>query len=230
MAADLGLVAHAAQADAQELAAQRFGDAFAQRGLADARRAHKAEDRAFHLVARQLAHGDMFDDARLDLLKPVMRAFQDVFGVFQVQVFLAELMPGQSQQPVEIGVDDARLRRHRRDDAQARHFFHGFLVDFAGQARASNALLQLVDFLLEYIAVAQFLLNDANLLAQVHFALIGRDFVLQPRMHFVVDFVVLQFAGQQHGQQFQALLHIVQLKQLLQVIRRQGQNRRERIA
>ena len=46
VAADLGLVVHAAQADPDELAAQGLGDALAQRRLAGAGRAGEAEDRA----------------------------------------------------------------------------------------------------------------------------------------------------------------------------------------
>src|SRR5439155_23258762 len=46
MAADLGLVVDAAEADAREGAAGRLGDALAERGLADARGADEAEDRA----------------------------------------------------------------------------------------------------------------------------------------------------------------------------------------
>ena len=49
MAADFRLVPHAAQRDARELAAQRVGHAFAQRGLADARRADEAKNRPFDL-------------------------------------------------------------------------------------------------------------------------------------------------------------------------------------
>src|SRR5215467_5567658 len=46
MAADLGLVTHAAQRHAHEVAAGRLGDRLAQRGLADARWPDQAEDRA----------------------------------------------------------------------------------------------------------------------------------------------------------------------------------------
>src|SRR5262245_29445854 len=67
MAADLGLVVHAAQADARELAAHGAGDRLAQRGLAHAGRADKAQDRRL-AFRRQLAHGEILDDALLDLL------------------------------------------------------------------------------------------------------------------------------------------------------------------
>ena len=50
VAADLGLVAHAAERDAHELAAERARDRLAERGLADAGRADEAEDRAREVV------------------------------------------------------------------------------------------------------------------------------------------------------------------------------------
>ena len=55
VAADFGLVVHAAQRDALELAAQRAGDGAAQAGLAHARRSDKAQDRALH-VGLELEH------------------------------------------------------------------------------------------------------------------------------------------------------------------------------
>ena len=47
VAANLGLIVHAAQRDAGELAAQRAGNRMAQRGFADAWRANQTEDGAF---------------------------------------------------------------------------------------------------------------------------------------------------------------------------------------
>ena len=48
MSADFGLVVHAAQRHAHELAAQRPRDGFAQRGLAHARRSDETQDRPLH--------------------------------------------------------------------------------------------------------------------------------------------------------------------------------------
>jgi hypothetical protein len=69
MSADLGLVADAAQAHAHELAPERAGDAPAERGLADARRARETEDRALELPD-QRQHRDVVEDAFLDLASP----------------------------------------------------------------------------------------------------------------------------------------------------------------
>ena len=50
VAANLRFVAHSAQRNARELAAERVGHAFAERGFADAGRADEAKDRAFDLL------------------------------------------------------------------------------------------------------------------------------------------------------------------------------------
>ncbi len=77
VAADLGLVAHAAERHAHELAAGRLGDRLAERGLADARRADEAQDRAGQLVGA-LLHGEILDDALLDLLEAVVIGVEDL--------------------------------------------------------------------------------------------------------------------------------------------------------
>jgi hypothetical protein len=72
VAADLGLVAHAAEGDAHEGAAGGVGDRLAERGLADPGRAGEAEDRGAAVVARELEHGHVLEDALLDLVEAVV--------------------------------------------------------------------------------------------------------------------------------------------------------------
>ena len=83
---------------------------------------------------------------------------------------------------------------------------------------------------MEGVALAEFLLDDAQLLAQVHFALVGGDFILQARVHFVMDSIVAQLAGQDQRQQLQPRLDIGEFQQLLHVIGGQGQDSRQRVA
>src|SRR4029079_1513360 len=71
VAADLCLVAHAAERDAAELAADRARDRATERGLADARRPREAQDRTL-LVVLELAHRHVLDDALLDLVEVVV--------------------------------------------------------------------------------------------------------------------------------------------------------------
>src|SRR5206468_9593842 len=76
MTADLGLVAHAAERHAHELAAERPRDRLADRRLAGAGRADEREDGARLAVGldapllAQLADGDVLDDAVLHVLEP----------------------------------------------------------------------------------------------------------------------------------------------------------------
>ena len=84
VAADLGLVAHAAQRHADELAAQRPRDRLAERGLADAGRPDEAEDRPARLW-RELADRQVLEDALLHLLEAVVVLVEDLARVVDVQ-------------------------------------------------------------------------------------------------------------------------------------------------
>ena len=76
MAADLSLVAHAAERHADELAIRRSRDRLAHRRLAGTGRSDQREDRAGALVLghaallAQLAHGQVLGDAVLHILEP----------------------------------------------------------------------------------------------------------------------------------------------------------------
>ena len=71
MTADLGFVPHAAQADAHILAAKAFRDGTRNTGLANTRRAYQTDDLCLH-VRCQLAHGQHFQNAILDLFQAVV--------------------------------------------------------------------------------------------------------------------------------------------------------------
>ena len=79
VAADLGLVTHAAERHAHEFAAGRFRDRLAERGLADAGRPDEAEDRPGQLVGA-LLHGEILDDALLDLLQAIVIGVENLLG------------------------------------------------------------------------------------------------------------------------------------------------------
>ncbi len=92
MPADLGLVAHAAEGDANELAAQRPSHALTQRRLADTGRTGQhhhgagtaaADDRHAALGATR-PHGQVLDDAVLDVVQPVVVGVEDLARRLQV--------------------------------------------------------------------------------------------------------------------------------------------------
>ena len=114
VAADLGLVAHAADRDAHELAPERARDRLAERRLADARRPDEAEDRPGDL-ALELRDGEVLDDPLLDLVEVVVVLVEDPAGLLEVEVVLGRLVPRQREDPLEVRADDAVLGRGRRE-------------------------------------------------------------------------------------------------------------------
>ena len=111
--ADLGLVAHAAEREADELAVRAAGDRAGEGRLADAGRADEAEDRALRVVD-ELAHGEELDDALLHLLEPVVVVVEDLLGGVEVLALAGLLRPRHRDQPVEVVAGDGRLGGHRR--------------------------------------------------------------------------------------------------------------------
>src|SRR5205823_14803092 len=116
VATDLGFIVDAAEAHPDELAAHRPGDALAERGLADAGRSDEGEDRAADLVSEG-ANREVLEDPLLDLLQAVMVLVEDPGGFLDVELVVRRDVPGQTNQPVDIGPDDADLRRGGRDPA-----------------------------------------------------------------------------------------------------------------
>ena len=83
VAADLGLVAHAAEREPHELAVEGPGDRSAERGLADARRSDEAEDRPLETLLQGVDREEL-EDPLLDLLDVVVVLVQDLAGPLDV--------------------------------------------------------------------------------------------------------------------------------------------------
>ena len=117
VAADLGLVAHATEGDADELPVERPGHRLAQRGLADTGRADEdqdrpgptAVDRRQATLGAQLAHREVFEDALLHVHEPVVVLVEDVGRGGDVEGVLGADTPGQLEHGVEPGADPAAL-------------------------------------------------------------------------------------------------------------------------
>src|SRR3546814_3866236 len=83
MTADLRFVTHTAERHAHELAIDRIRDRAPERSLADAGRADEAQDRPLQLFHARL-HRQVFDDAFLDFLQPVVILVE--LGLRQIQI------------------------------------------------------------------------------------------------------------------------------------------------
>ena len=214
VAADFALIAHAAKADADEFPPRGAGDRAAQRGLADARRADKAQDRPLELVRARL-HGEIFDDAFLDLFEPVVIGIEHLFGAEQILFHPALHAPRQIEQPVQIVAHHRRFRRHRAHRAQLFQLALGLVLGFLRQFRAGDLFLKLVELVLTILAIAQLALNGLHLFVQVIFALRLFHLGFDARLDLFLDLQDGHFALHQPVNLFQPLGHVKRFEQLL---------------
>ena len=125
VAADLGLVADAAEGDPHERAAQGAGDRLAEAGLADAGRPDEGDDRATPRpvaalgvavaastapLGPQLAHGEELDDAVLDLVEAVVVGVEHLAGVGQVELVGGALAPRELEHACRARCGSSRAR------------------------------------------------------------------------------------------------------------------------
>jgi len=215
VAANLRLVTHAAQADAHELAAQRAGDGAAERGLARARRADEAQDGTAQIVGGDATDGDVLQDAVLDLLQPVVVGVEHGGGVGHVEIVGRLLHPRQVENPVDIGADDADLRRHWRHGRQPREFLFRLGPHVFRQVLGRHGGAQLVQLLGEDVQFAQLALDDAHLLAQEVLAVGAIDLLLHLALDFVLKLQYVQLLGQQDADHLEPLVGAKRLHDLL---------------
>ena len=108
VAADLGLVPDAAEADADIFSAQRLRDALSEARLAGARRPGEQEDRAL-LLAFEFHDREVLDDPVLDFLKAVVVAFENFSRRLDIDALLLFGLPREVEDEVEIVPDNGAL-------------------------------------------------------------------------------------------------------------------------
>src|SRR6185503_1208093 len=133
VAADLGLVVHAAERDALELASRGARDRLAERGLADSGRADEAQDRALALGV-ELAHREVLEDAALDLVEAVVVLIQDFPGFLNVYFLRLGALPGQLGEPLQVGAQHRAFGAALAHALQALELLHRVLVGVLGHA------------------------------------------------------------------------------------------------
>ena len=172
VAAHLGLVGDAAQADADEGPVQGLGHGLSQGGLADAGRAVEAEDRrpgprgrlVPGLGRQQLAHGDVFEDALLDLVQAVVGVGQDLGRGVQVGHLAGGGGPGHAGQPLEVVAGHLGLGALGAHALQAAQLPLGDLASLRGEGGLGHLLLQLRQVVA--VALAQLVADRLELLPQ----------------------------------------------------------------
>ena len=223
MAADLRLVAHAAQRHAHELAVGGPGDRLAERGLAHAGRADQAQDRRLQLVDA-LLHREVLDDALLDLLEAVVIGVEDLDRLGEVLADLALLLPRQPDQRVDEVAHDRRLGRHRRHHLELLQLRHRLGFGLLRHPGGLDLLLHLVEVGV-LVALAQLLLDRLDLLVQVVLALALLHLALDAAADALLDLQDVDFAFQQAQQVLEALADVDHLQDFLLLLQLQRQVR-----
>ena len=170
VAADLGLVADAAEAHAHELASERAGDRLAQRRLADAGGSDEAEDGSAALVldlalAPEAAHRQVLEDAVLDLFQAGVIGLEHCARGCHVVLVVGLLAPGQGQQPVEVGADRRGLGMARAGAVEALELALGLLARLVGERRLGDALAVALG-VVRTVLVAELLADGVELAPQ----------------------------------------------------------------
>ena len=217
MAADFGLVTHAAERDAHELASGGARDRFAERSFADARRSDQAQDGPLHLADQGL-HREVFEDALLDLFQPVVVFLEDALGFLDVELVLGVLEPGQGEEPVEVVADDGRLGRHRRHHLELLDFALALLARLGRHLLLAQLFFEFLDLVLEFVFLAQFLLNRPHLLVEVVLLLGLLHLLLDPGADALFDLQDFQFGAHVAEDLLQPLGRIGAFEQRLLVL------------
>ena len=111
----------------------------------------------------------------------------DIFGA---------LVPGQRDQPVDVGARDRVLGGGDRHLREAIELADGFLLDLVGHAGRFDLVAQLLDLLGLVVALAQLLLDRLHLLAQEVLALVLADLGLHLRLDARPEFEDLELLDQ----------------------------------
>src|ERR1019366_1721610 len=226
--ADRGLVMHAAERDADELAPERPRDAATERRLADAGRADEAEDRAL-LVLLQLSHRQVLEDALLDLLEAVVVLVEDLAHGADVHVVRRLAVPGQVEDPVEVGADDRVLGAADLHVAEALELLLGDLLGFLRQVRLGDALLEPIEIALVAVVFPQLLFDRLELLAKHVLALVFAHHLFDLRVDALAHLQDLELPGEQREHLADAVLHVERLEEAGLLVDRRVEVRRHQV-
>ena len=187
MAADLGLVPHAAERHPDELPAGGPGDRLANRGLAGSRRADQRQNGARPAIVgetalgAQLADRQILGDALLDVVEAGVVGVEHLPRVLRVEALLGSLRPRHGEQPVEIGPDHRRFGVGVAHPLESRQLTLGLLLHRLGHPGRRNLLPIFLGN--RRLVLAELLANRVHLPAQEILALL----FLRARLHVVAN-------------------------------------------
>ena len=228
MAADFGLVAHATERHAHEFPVGGFGDALAQRSLADARRADQTENRALHFLDTGL-YRQIFQDAVLDLFQTVVVFIEHLLRKLEVLAHFAALFPGHADQPLEIIADHGSLGGHRRHLLELVELVFGFGLHRFRHFGFGDFSGQLFELIGRIFGIAELLLDGLHLFVEVILALAFLHLSFHARTDALFDVLHIDLAFDETDQHFKARFRRNRFQQTLLVRESYAQMRGHRI-
>ena len=213
VSANFRLIVQSAKTHPNVLTTQCIGDRPSQGSFPDSWRTIQTDDRRFH-VALQFQHGQMFQDALLDIVQSEMVFVKYLLCIFQVKIIFRIEVPGQIEQSVEVPDLHGIFAGRRIHSGQFPKLLFKNLLNIFFPQFLGGTLFQLFNLLLNRTS-AQFILDGLDLLMKQVFALL----LIQVNFHLLLN-VFLQFEHlhlpHQQGEQFCApVLDVVAFQQLL---------------
>ena len=154
---------------------------------------------------------------------------EDLARALEVEGVLGRLRPGQREDPVDVGADDAVLGRRGRQLLEPRELALDRLLCLLGQVLLRDPLAQLVQLGLLRVPLAELVLDRLQLLAEEVLALalleLGLDLRLDLRAelhHFQLAFEDAEHVAQPGG-------HVALLEQRLLLVGLQAQGRGDEV-
>src|SRR5206468_4622229 len=123
---DFRFIAHPAETDPDKFATERVGNRLAEARLADAGRAEKTEDRPVPLRV-QFAHRQIFDQPLFYFFEIVMIAIEDLLCLIEIEIVLAQFIPGQIGNDLDVTDNDGKFRAGRWNKIEPLQFAFGLL-------------------------------------------------------------------------------------------------------
>ena len=189
----------------------------AQRRLADAGRPDQAQDRPL-LVALQLAHRQVLEDALLHLLEVVVVRVQDVARFLDVELVLRRDRPGQFDQPLEIRARHRVLGRRRLHHLQPFELLHRDLLGVGRHLGRHDLLAEVVQIAARLVDLAQLFLDRLQLLAQDVLALVAPHLLLHLAVDLLADLQHLVLPRQEPEHLAQPRLEVERLQHVLLLV------------
>ena len=225
VAADVGLVANAAQRDAHVFAIHGAGDRSGNGSFADAGRADQTQNLAAEIGADLLC-GNVFHNAFFHLFQTVVILVQNLLHRFCVCAILGFLRPRNFQTNIQVVDEHGGFGRTVRGFIQSIHFFEQLFLYLFGQFRGGDLLFIFVNV---RAALAQLFLNHLHLLAQIVFALVAVHPLGNAAANVGLGFHQLGFLTQNHQKHFAARKGVKAFQHGLLVLRTHQNIRRDKI-